>query len=310
MKTVLITGVCGFIGSHLYNYFLNENEKNRLTNPSDMYKIIGIDNLISGDLDNIKMDINSYISIHDITDPLEIKEKLDYILHFACPASPVDYYKYPLETLLTCSKGTENMLNLAKENNCPILIASTSEIYGNPLESPQKEEYYGNVNTFGERSCYDEGKRYAETLAMLYKKLFGVKIRIARIFNTYGPRMRVDDGRIIPTLLQQKKYNLPMTIRGDGKQTRSFCYISDMVNGLIKLLHSDYEYPINIGNPEEIDMLSLAKLINPSGEIKFIEALENDPIKRCPDITKAKEILNWEPTVSLEQGLKRMEKNE
>tara|TARA_B100001113_G_scaffold31689_1_gene22639 strand:- start:195 stop:1166 length:972 start_codon:yes stop_codon:yes gene_type:complete len=299
-KIVLITGAAGFIGSHLCDYFLSKN-----------CKVIGIDNLITGNLKNLSH-LNSNIDFIfnkiDITDNFNIEEPIDYILHFASPASPIDYLKIPLETLRAGSLGTENILKIALKNNARILIASTSEVYGDPLVHPQTEKYFGNVNPVGPRGVYDEAKRYQEALTTAYHTFHGLDIRIARIFNTYGSRMRINDGRAIPTFMGQVLRKESLTIFGDGSQTRSFCYIDDMVDGIYKLLHSNYTKPMNLGNPEEISLIDFAKEIIAMGkannEIVFKPLPLNDPVKRRPDITRAKEILNWQPQISRKKGLK------
>ena len=299
-KIVLITGAAGFIGSHLCDYFLSKN-----------CKVIGIDNLITGNLKNLSH-LNSNIDFIfnkiDITDNFNIEESIDYILHFASPASPIDYLKIPLETLRAGSLGTENILKIALKNNARILIASTSEVYGDPLVHPQTEKYFGNVNPVGPRGVYDEAKRYQEALTTAYHTFHGLDIRIARIFNTYGSRMRINDGRAIPTFMGQVLRKESLTIFGDGSQTRSFCYIDDMVDGIYKLLHSNYTKPMNLGNPEEISLIDFAKEIIAIGkannEIVFKPLPLNDPVKRRPDITRAKEILNWQPQISRKKGLK------
>ncbi len=299
-KTVLITGAAGFLGSNLCDYFLSKN-----------YKIIGIDNLITGNLKNLShLNSNSDFEFKkiDITHDFKIDNSLDYILHFASPASPIDYLKIPLETLRVGSLGTENILKIALKNNACILIASTSEVYGDPLEHPQHEEYCGNVDPVGPRGVYDEAKRFQEALTTAYHTYHGLDIRIARIFNTYGSRMRVNDGRAIPAFMGQVLRGENLTVFGDGSQTRSFCYIDDMVEGIYKLLHSNYTKPMNLGNPEEISLIEFAKEIIDMGDsnnkIVFKPLPVNDPVKRKPDITKAIKILNWEPRVSRKKGLK------
>tara|TARA_Y200000002_G_scaffold383133_1_gene403460 strand:- start:2413 stop:3384 length:972 start_codon:yes stop_codon:yes gene_type:complete len=298
-KTVLITGAAGFIGSHLCDYFLSRN-----------YKVIAIDNLITGSLKNLSH-INSKFDFEfkkiDITNDFNIDDSIDFILHFASPASPIDYLKVPLETLRTNSLGTEKILKIALKNNARILIASTSEVYGDPLIHPQHEEYFGNVNPIGPRAVYDEAKRFQEALTTAYHTYYGLDIRIARIFNTYGSRMRVNDGRAIPAFMCQALRNESLTVFGDGSQTRSFCYIDDMVEGIYKLLHSKYSNPINLGNPEEIALIDFAKEIIALGgnnnEIIFKSLPVDDPIRRKPDITKAIDILDWKPKVSRKKGL-------
>tara|TARA_Y100000766_G_scaffold277979_1_gene284136 strand:+ start:1007 stop:1978 length:972 start_codon:yes stop_codon:yes gene_type:complete len=298
-KTVLITGAAGFLGSHLCDYFLSKNNK-----------VIGLDNLITGNLKNLShLNSNSDFEFKkiDITHDFKIDDSIDYILHFASPASPIDYLQIPLETLRVGSLGTENILKIALKNKARILIASTSEVYGDPIEHPQNEEYCGNVNPVGPRGVYDEAKRFQEALTTAYHTYHGLDIRIARIFNTYGSRMRVNDGRAIPTFISQVLRAESLTVFGDGSQTRSFCYINDMVVGIYKLLHSKYTKPINLGNPEEITLLELTKEIIKLGgnnnKIIFKPLPINDPIKRKPDITKAINILNWKPEVSRKKGL-------
>jgi dTDP-glucose 4,6-dehydratase len=300
-KTVLITGVAGFLGSHLCDYFLSKN-----------YKVLGIDNLITGNLKNLShLESNSDFEFReiDINNNFKIEKTIDYVLHFASPASPIDYLKIPLETLRVGSLGTENVLKIALKNKACILIASTSEIYGDPLEHPQKEEYCGNVDPVGPRGVYDEAKRFQEALTTAYHTYHGLNIRIARIFNTYGSRMRVNDGRAIPAFMGQVLRGESLTVFGDGSQTRSFCYVDDMVEGLYKLLHSNYNKPINLGNPEEIALIDFAKEIIDLGgknnKIIFKSLPVNDPIKRKPDITKAMNILNWKPKISRKKGLEQ-----
>ena len=299
-KTVLITGAAGFLGSHLCDYCVSKN-----------FKVLGIDNLITGNLNNLShLESISDFEFReiDITHDLKIHDSIDYILHFASPASPIDYLKIPLETLRVGSLGTENILKIALRNKARILIASTSEVYGDPLEHPQKEEYFGNVDPVGPRGVYDEAKRFQEALTTAYHTYHGLDIRIARIFNTYGSRMRVNDGRAIPAFMGQVLRNESLTVFGDGSQTRSFCYIDDMVEGIYKLLHSNYTKPMNLGNPEEISLIDFAnEIISLGGNNNKIinKPLPiNDPIKRKPDITKAMNILNWKPKVSREKGLK------
>lgn len=300
-KTVLITGAAGFLGSHLCDYFLSRN-----------YKVLGIDNFITGspkNLSHLKSNSDFEFRKIDITNDFKIDNSIDYILHFASPASPIDYLKIPLETLRVGSLGTENILKLALKNNARILIASTSEVYGDPLIHPQNEEYCGNVDPVGPRGVYDEAKRFQEALTTAYHTYHGLDIRIARIFNTYGPRMRVNDGRAIPAFMGQVLRGENLTVFGDGSQTRSFCYISDMIEGIYKLLHSGYTKPMNLGNPEEISLIDFAnEIIDLAGNknnIIFNPLPKNDPAKRRPDITKAINILNWKPKVSREKGLEK-----
>ena len=298
-KIVLITGAAGFLGSHLCDYFLSKN-----------YKVLGIDNFITGSPKNLShLTANADFEFReiDITHNFKIDNPIDYILHFASPASPIDYLQIPLETLRVGSLGTENILKIALKNKARILIASTSEVYGDPLEHPQKEEYCGNVDPVGPRGVYDEAKRFQEALTTAYHTYHGVDIRIARIFNTYGARMRVNDGRAIPAFVGQVLREESLTVFGDGSQTRSFCYIDDMIDGIYKLLKSNYTKPINLGNPEEISLIDFANEIISLGgnnnKIIYKPLPINDPIKRKPDITKAMNILNWKPKVSRQKGL-------
>jgi len=300
-KTVLITGAAGFLGSHLCDYYLSKN-----------FNVIGIDNLITGNLKNLShLKSNNDFKFReiDITQDFKINDSLDFILHFASPASPIDYLKIPLETLRVGSLGTENILKIALKNNARVLIASTSEVYGDPLTHPQSEEYCGNVDPVGPRGVYDEAKRFQEALTTAYHTYHRLDIRIARIFNTYGSRMRVNDGRAIPAFMSQVLRGECLTVFGDGSQTRSFCYIDDMLEGIYKLLHSNYTKPMNLGNPEEIALIDLAKEIIAMGgnenKIIFKPLPINDPIKRKPDITKAVNLLNWKPKVERKKGLKK-----
>jgi dTDP-glucose 4,6-dehydratase len=300
MKKVLITGAAGFLGSHLCDRFIKEG-----------YFVIGMDNLITGSLKNIehlfKLE-NFEFYHHDVTKFVHVPDKLDYILHFASPASPIDYLKIPIQTLKVGSLGTHNLLGLAKAKNARILIASTSEVYGDPLVHPQNEEYYGNVNAIGPRGVYDEAKRFQESMTMAYHSFHKLETRIARIFNTYGPRMRLNDGRVVPAFMGQALRGEDLTIFGDGNQTRSFCYIDDQVEGIFRLLHSDYIYPVNIGNPDEITIKEFAEeilsLTGTNQKIVYKPLPENDPLQRRPDISKAKEILGWEPKVDRKEGMK------
>jgi dTDP-glucose 4,6-dehydratase len=299
-KRILITGAAGFLGSHLCDRFIKEG-----------YEVIAMDNLITGDLKNIehlfKLD-NFEFFHHDITKFIHVPGELDYILHFASPASPIDYLKIPIQTLKVGSVGTLHCLGLAKEKNARILIASTSEVYGDPLVHPQSEEYYGNVNTIGPRGVYDEAKRFQESLTMAYHRFHGLETRIARIFNTYGPRMRLNDGRVIPAFIGQALRGEDLTIFGDGLQTRSFCYVDDQIEGIYRLLLSDYPDPVNIGNPDEITIKDFAeeilKLTGTEQKVVYKELPEDDPLKRQPDIRRAKEVLGWEPKVSRTEGMK------
>lgn len=300
MKRVLITGAAGFLGSHLCDRFLKQG-----------FHVTGMDNFITGDIKNIShLDDHPNFEFieHDVTKFITFHGILDYILHFASPASPIDYLKIPIQTLKVGSLGTHNLLGLAKEKNSRILIASTSEVYGDPLVHPQTEEYYGNVSTIGPRGVYDEAKRFQESLTMAYHRFHGLETRIVRIFNTYGPRMRLNDGRVIPAFMGQALRGEDLTVFGDGLQTRSFCYVDDQIEGIYRLLLSDYAYPVNIGNPHEITILNFAKeiikLTNTDQKIIFKELPVDDPMQRQPDISLAKKLLNWEPKVGREEGMK------
>ncbi|KAA0208376.1 MAG: SDR family oxidoreductase [Ignavibacteriaceae bacterium] len=299
-KTILITGAAGFLGSHLCDKFISEG-----------YKVIGMDNLLTGSLTNIEHLFpleNFKFYHHDVTKFVHVPGKLDYILHFASPASPIDYLKMPIQTLKVGSLGTHNLLGLAKEKNARFLIASTSEIYGDPLVHPQSEEYWGNVNPIGPRGVYDEAKRFMEAITMAYHTYHGLDTRIVRIFNTYGPRMRLDDGRALPAFIGQALRGEDITVFGDGTQTRSFCYVDDQIEGIFRLLMSDYNYPVNIGNPGEITIREFAAeiiaLTGTSSKIIYKPLPVDDPKQREPDITKAKKILGWEPKVNRAEGLK------
>ncbi|MEP7145925.1 MAG: UDP-glucuronic acid decarboxylase family protein [bacterium] len=297
---MLITGAAGFLGSHLCDRFIKED-----------YYVIAMDNLITGSLNNIEHLFplkNFEFSFHDVTKFVHVPGKLDYILHFASPASPIDYLKIPIQTLKVGSLGTHNLLGLAKEKKSRFLIASTSEIYGDPNVHPQNEEYWGNVNPIGPRGVYDEAKRFMEAITMAYHTYHGLDTRIIRIFNTYGPRMRLDDGRALPAFFGQAIKGEDITVFGDGSQTRSFCYVSDLVEGIYRLLLSDFVYPVNVGNPDEITIKEFAeeiiKLTGTDQKIIYKTLPTDDPKQRQPDITRAREILGWEPKVSRKEGLK------
>jgi dTDP-glucose 4,6-dehydratase len=300
MKRILITGAAGFLGSHLCDRFIKED-----------YFVIAMDNLITGNLKNIEHLFklkNFEFYHHDVTKFVNIPGHLDYILHFASPASPIDYLKIPIQTLKVGSLGTHNLLGLARVKKARILIASTSEVYGDPLVHPQTEEYYGNVNTIGPRGVYDEAKRFQESITMAYHTFHGVDIRIVRIFNTYGPRMRLNDGRVIPAFIGQALRGEDLTVFGDGMQTRSFCYVDDQIEGIYRLLHSDYTQPVNIGNPDEITIKDFAeeiiRLTGTSQKIVYHPLPVNDPLQRQPNINKAKALLDWEPKVDRSTGMK------
>lgn len=299
-KRILITGAAGFLGSHLCDRFIKEG-----------YQVIAMDNLITGDLRNIehlfKLEQFEFYH-HDVTKFIHIPGKLDNILHFASPASPIDYLKIPIQTLKVGAHGTHNCLGLAKAKGARILVASTSEVYGDPLVHPQTEEYWGNVNPVGPRGVYDEAKRFMESITMAYNRFHGVQTRIVRIFNTYGPRMRLNDGRALPAFIGQALRGEDLTVFGDGSQTRSFCFVDDLVEGIYRLLMSDYDMPVNVGNPSEITLKEFAeeviKLTGTAQKIVYKPLPVDDPKQRQPDITKAKQILGWEPKVSRAEGLK------
>jgi len=300
-KRVLITGAAGFLGSHLCDRFVKEG-----------YHVIGMDNLITGDLSNIQhlfklKDFEFYH--HDVSKFVFVPGELDYILHFASPASPIDYLKIPIQTLKVGSLGTHNLLGLARVKKARILVASTSEVYGDPTVHPQTEEYWGNVNPVGPRGVYDEAKRFQEAITMAYHTYHGIETRIVRIFNTYGPRMRLNDGRVLPAFIGQALRGEDLTVFGDGSQTRSFCYVDDLIEGIYRLLLSDYAHPVNIGNPSEITIKEfgeeILKLTGSSVKLILKPLPQDDPKQRQPDITKARQILGWEPKVERAEGLKR-----
>ncbi|MDM1046774.1 UDP-glucuronic acid decarboxylase family protein [Sphingobacterium hotanense] len=300
-KRILITGAAGFLGSHLCDHFIKEE-----------FHVIGMDNLITGDIKNIEHLFhhpNFEFYHHDVSKFVHVPGELHYILHFASPASPIDYLKIPIQTLKVGSLGTHNLLGLAKSKKARILVASTSEFYGDPLVSPQSEEYWGNVNPVGPRGVYDEAKRFQEAITMAYHNAHSLETRIARIFNTFGPRMRLHDGRALPTFISQALQGKDLTVFGNGMQTRSFCYVTDQIEGICKLLFSDYPLPVNIGNPDEMTLLDMAKeiieLTHSSSKIVFEELPIDDPKQRRPDIRKAKELLNWEPKVGRREGLEK-----
>lgn len=299
---ILVTGGAGFLGSHLCERFL-----------SDGCEVIAMDNLLTGDVRNIahlQDDLRFSFVQHDVSRFIEVDGDLDAILHFASPASPIDYLNYPIQTLKVGALGTHNTLGLAKQKNARYLLASTSEIYGDPLVHPQSETYVGNVDTIGPRGVYDEAKRFAESIVMAYHRTHGVDTRIVRIFNTYGPRMRLDDGRVVPNFIGQALRGQQLTIYGDGSQTRSFQYVDDLVEGVYRLLHSNYNLPVNIGNPSEMSILQFAEFVNEitgnAGGITYVdERIKGDPQTRQPDIARARDVLGWQPCVDLQQGLRQ-----
>ena len=301
MKTAVVTGGAGFLGSHLCDRLITEG-----------FRVICIDNFITGSPDNVAHlfgNENFQFIKHDVTNFIYVPGKVDYILHFASPASPIDYLKLPIQTLKVGSLGTHKALGLAKEKNAVFLLASTSEVYGDPLIHPQNEDYWGNVNPVGPRGVYDEAKRFAESLTMAYHRYHGLQTRIVRIFNTYGPRMRLNDGRVLPTFIGQALKGEPLTIFGDGSQTRSFCYVDDLIEGIYRLMLSAEVYPVNIGNPDEITIKQFAEevlqLTGSKSKIEFHPLPEDDPKVRQPDISKAKKMLGWEPKVSKNEGIKK-----
>lgn len=301
MKRVLITGAAGFLGSHLADRAIKEG-----------FHVIGMDNLVTGNMKNIEhlMPLPQFeFYHHDVTKYVHIPGNLDWIFHFASPASPIDYLKIPIQTLKVGSLGTHNLLGLARAKNARIIIASTSEVYGDPLVHPQTEEYWGNVNPIGPRGVYDEAKRFQEAITMAYHQMHGVAVRIVRIFNTYGPRMRLDDGRALPAFISQALRGEDLTVFGDGSQTRSFCYVDDLVEGIWRLMSSDYVGPVNVGNPSEITIKQFAeeiiKLTGTQQKIAYKPLPKDDPKQRQPDITLARKVLGWEPKVERADGLKR-----
>lgn len=301
MEHVLVTGGAGFLGSHLCDLLLEKG-----------YAVTVMDNLITGTTDNIRHhqgNPNFTFIKYDVTEFLYTREKADFIFHFASPASPVDYLNYPIQTLKVGSLGTHKTLGLARSHKAVFILASTSEVYGDPLVHPQREDYWGNVNPVGPRGVYDEAKRFSEAMTMAYHNAHGINTKIARIFNTYGPRMRMDDGRAVPTLIMQALSGQLLSVYGDGSQTRSFCYVSDLIEGIYRLALSDEHEPVNLGNPEEHTILDLANIIvrlsGSKSEIRFTPAPEDDPRRRKPDIAKARKLLDWSPKVGLEDGLAR-----
>lgn len=301
MMRVLITGGSGFIGSHLVDRLLSEG-----------HRVVAMDNLVTGDLSNIEAHRSNprfEFIYHDVSNHIHIAGDIDWVLHFASPASPIDYLQLPIQTLKVGAMGTHNALGLAKARNAKFLLASTSEVYGDPLVHPQPEDYWGNVNPIGPRGVYDEAKRYAEAIAMAYHRVHGLDVRIVRIFNTYGPRNRINDGRVVPTFINQALKGEPISVFGEGQQTRSFQYVADLVEGVRKLMETPYNRPVNIGNPREMTILEFARLIlqltGSSSAIEYKPLPEDDPKTRQPDITLARKLLNWEPRVPVEEGIAR-----
>jgi len=298
-KTILITGGAGFLGSHLCDQFIERG-----------FKIICMDNLITGKMGNIKHLLKTSLFRfikHNVTQYIEVKGKIDYVLHFASPASPVDYLNLPIQTLKVGSLGTHNALGLAKAKKAKFILASTSEVYGDPLVHPQSETYWGNVNPIGPRGVYDEAKRFAEAITVAYHRVHRVDTRIVRIFNTYGERMRINDGRVVPNFIYQALHGKPLTVFGNGKQTRSFCYVNDLIEGIYKLMRSNISEPVNLGNPTEFTILEFAKLVialtNTKSKIAYCPLPQDDPKQRRPNISKARKLLHWQPRIQLKEGL-------
>jgi dTDP-glucose 4,6-dehydratase len=299
-KRIVVLGGAGFVGSHLCERLLRDGAE----------EVISLDNFITGDERNVAglSELGNFLSVrHDVCEPIRLMGPVDYVFNMASPASPIDYAQLPIETLRVGSVGTENGLRLAREKGAVFLQASTSEIYGDPLVHPQREDYWGNVNPIGPRSCYDEAKRYGEAIVIAYQRAYGVRTRIARIFNTYGPKMRLEDGRVVPAFVGQALRGEPFTVFGDGSQTRSFCYVRDLVDGLVRLALSDVVLPVNLGNPREMTILEFAEAVRTAagggGQIQFKPLPRDDPKQRRPDIFRARTLLGWEPRVSLEEGL-------